>query len=123
MVRVRASLKRAPPYDDIVDQLSKHVNQWESMKIDLQVNKENDYRFHGKLWEQNQLARIQYEMEQIDSLRARLKEYEGNQRVRQSRVGIWDNRRDSFIHTTPKQTRRHRDPPAWHAIKAASCPL
>jgi len=77
-------------FDDILDQLSKHVKQWESMKIDLQVNKEHDYRFHGKLWEQNQLARIQYEMEQIVSLRVRLKEYDGNKRVRQSRVGLWD---------------------------------
>jgi|APSaa5957512535_1039671.scaffolds.fasta_scaffold01159_34 hypothetical protein len=82
-------------FDSIVDRLSKHVNQWESMNIELKVNKENDYRFHGKLWEQNQLARIQYEMEQIESLRDRLKEYEGNQRVRQSRVGIWDDPNNS----------------------------
>ena len=78
-------------YDNIIAQLAKHLKQWESMKVELNVNKEHDYRFHGKLWEQNQLARIQYEMEQIESLRVRLKKYDGNQRVRQSRVGIWDN--------------------------------
>ena len=77
-------------FDNIVDQLSQHVNQWEHMNSELRVNKESDYRFHGKLWEQNQLARIQYEMEQIEILRSRLKEYDGNKRVRQSRVGIWD---------------------------------
>ena len=30
-------------FDNIVDQLSKHVNQWEHMNSELRVNKEREY--------------------------------------------------------------------------------
>jgi len=77
-------------YEDVVDKLSEHLKKRENFVRELKINKEYDYRFHGKLWEQNQLARIQYEDEQIMHYQSRLDKYRDNKKVRQGHVGRWD---------------------------------